>query len=116
MNGFLIISKESGMTSHDVVNKIRKIFQTKQVGHTGTLDPNATGVLIVAVGKATKAIEYLENYDKIYESELTLGITTDTEDIWGNVIEEKEINISDEKIQEIIKKRGTKRRILFDFF
>lgn len=103
MNGFLIISKESGMTSHDVVNKIRKIFQTKQVGHTGTLDPNATGVLIVAVGKATKAIEYLENDEKIYEAELTLGITTDTEDIWGNVIEEKEINISDEKIQETIK-------------
>ena len=91
MNGFLIINKESGMTSHDVVNKIRKPFQTIQVGHTGTLDPNATGVLIVAVGKATKAISYLENDDKIYEAELTLGVTTDTEDIWGNVIEEKEV-------------------------
>jgi hypothetical protein len=77
-NGFLIINKESGMTSHDVVNKIRKTLQTKQVGHTGTLDPNATGVLIVAVGKATKAITYLENDDKIYEAELTLGIITDT--------------------------------------
>jgi tRNA pseudouridine55 synthase len=102
-NGFLIINKESGMTSHDVVNKIRKTFQTKQVGHTGTLDPNATGVLIVAVGKATKAISYLENDDKIYEAELTLGIITDTEDIWGNVIEEKEVTVSEEKIEQTIK-------------
>jgi tRNA pseudouridine55 synthase len=102
-NGFLIINKESNMTSHDVVNKIRKIFKTKQVGHTGTLDPNATGVLIVAVGKATKAISYLENEDKIYQAELTLGVTTDTEDIWGSVIEEKEVNISEEKIEQAIK-------------
>jgi len=103
MNGFLIINKQSCMTSHDVVNKIRKTFQTKQVGHTGTLDPNATGVLIVAVGKATKAISYLENDDKIYEAELTLGITTDTEDIWGNVIEEKKVKLSEAQIIETIK-------------
>jgi tRNA pseudouridine55 synthase len=103
MNGFLIINKEPEMTSHDVVNKIRKIFQTKQVGHTGTLDPNATGVLIVAVGKATKVISYLENDDKIYQAELTLGITTDTEDIWGNVIEQKEINVTEEEIKQVIK-------------
>lgn len=103
ISGFLIINKLSGMTSHDVVNKIRKIFNTKQVGHTGTLDPNATGVLILAIGKATKAISYLENDDKIYEAELTLGITTDTEDIWGNVLEEKEVNISDVQIIEVIK-------------
>lgn len=102
-SGFLIINKEDGMTSHDVVNKIRKTFQTKQVGHTGTLDPNATGVLIVAVGKATKAISYLENDGKIYEAELTLGITTDTEDIWGNVLEEKEVNITETQIEEMIK-------------
>lgn len=102
-NGFLIINKQSGMTSHDVVNKIRKTFQTKQVGHTGTLDPNATGVLIVAVGKATKAISYLENDDKIYQAELTLGIITDTEDIWGNVIEEKNVNVSKIQIEEVIK-------------
>ena len=102
-NGFLIINKEKGMTSHDVVNKIRKVFSTKQVGHTGTLDPNATGVLIMAVGKATKAISYLENDDKIYEAELTLGITTDTEDIWGNIIEEKEVNASNNQIEEVIK-------------
>jgi len=102
-NGFLIINKEKGMTSHDVVNKIRKVFQTKQVGHTGTLDPNATGVLIVAVGKATKAISYLENDDKIYKAELTLGIITDTEDIWGNVIEEKNVKVSEDEIKQVLK-------------
>ena len=103
MNGFLVINKEKGMTSHDVVNKIRKIFQTKQVGHTGTLDPNATGVLIVGVGKATKAITYLENDDKIYEAELTLGITTDTEDIWGTIIDERKVDVSNQQIEEVIK-------------
>lgn len=102
-NGFLIINKEKGMTSHDVVNKIRKVFQTKQVGHTGTLDPNATGVLIVAVGKATKAISYLENDEKIYQAELALGITTDTEDIWGNVIEEKNVKVSEDEIKQVLK-------------
>lgn len=102
-NGFLIINKKSEMTSHDVVNKIRKVFQTKQVGHTGTLDPNATGVLIVAVGKATKAISYLENDDKIYEAELTLGIETDTEDIWGKITKETTVNLAESEIEKTLK-------------
>lgn len=103
LNGFLIVNKEKGMTSHDVVNKIRKIYSTKSVGHTGTLDPNATGVLCVAVGRATKVIEYLENDDKIYRAELTLGIKTDTEDIWGNIFKEHTVDVNEEEIIHTIK-------------
>lgn len=103
MNGFINVYKEKGQTSHDVVNKIRKIFGTKKVGHTGTLDPNATGVLPIAVNNATKVIEYMEHDDKTYIAELTLGITTDTEDIWGNVLEEKTVNVGKEEIENVIK-------------
>ena len=92
MDGIFNIYKEAGMTSHDVVAKMRKIMNTKTVGHTGTLDPNATGVLPIAVGRATKVIEYMENDDKIYKAELTLGIKTDTEDIWGNIYESYRYN------------------------
>jgi len=106
MNGIFNVYKEAGMTSHDVVNKLRKILNTKAVGHTGTLDPNATGVLVVAVGRATKVIEYMEKDEKIYRAELTLGITTDTEDIWGEVLENKELSqfeLSNKKIEEVLK-------------
>lgn len=103
MNGFINVYKEKGQTSHDVVNKIRKIFGTKKVGHTGTLDPNATGVLPIAVNNATKVIEYMEHDDKTYIAELTLGITTDTEDIWGNILEEKTVNVGKEEIENVIK-------------
>lgn len=105
MNGLFNIYKPTGMTSHDVVAKMRKIMQTKTVGHTGTLDPNATGVLVVAVGNATKVIEYMESDDKIYKAELTLGVTTDTEDIWGNIIREYDLagfNLENEKIYDVI--------------
>ena len=102
MNGFINVYKEKGMTSHDVVNKIRKIFETKKVGHTGTLDPNATGVLPVAVNNATKVIEYMEMDDKTYVAELTLGIVTDTEDIWGNVLEENSVNSSEDEIINVV--------------
>ena len=102
MNGFINVYKEKGMTSHDVVNKIRKIFGTKKVGHTGTLDPNATGVLPVAVNNATKVIEYMEMDDKTYVAELTLGIVTDTEDIWGNVLEENSVNSSEDEIINVV--------------
>lgn len=105
MNGLFNIYKPTGMTSHDVVAKMRKIMQTKTVGHTGTLDPNATGVLVVAVGNATKVIEYMESDDKIYKAELTLGVTTDTEDIWGNIIKEYDLagfNLENEKIYDVI--------------
>ena len=106
MDGLFNIYKEANMTSFDVVAKVRKIMNTRTVGHTGTLDPNATGVLVVAVGKATKAISYMENDDKIYIAELTLGIKTDTEDIWGEVLSKKELkdfDLNEDKIKETIK-------------
>jgi tRNA pseudouridine55 synthase len=90
MNGIIIINKPKGCTSHDIVYKIKKMFNQK-VGHTGTLDPMATGVLPILVGKGTLCSKYLINHDKIYEVELQLGKKTDTADIEGNVIEEKEV-------------------------
>ena len=86
MNGILNINKPSGMTSHDVVYKIRRVLNEKKVGHTGTLDPDATGVLVICLGKATKIIQFLEDVDKCYEGTITLGIMTDTLDASGNVI------------------------------
>lgn len=86
MTGVLILNKPEGMTSHDVVNRVRRIFSTRQVGHTGTLDPMATGVLPILVGSAVKASEYLVSDSKIYRAKMTLGIETDTEDISGKVI------------------------------
>ncbi len=85
-SGVLIINKEEGMTSHDVVNKIRRLYGTRRVGHTGTLDPLATGVLTVLVGRAAKTAEYLVADSKEYIATLRLGITTDTEDITGEVL------------------------------
>lgn len=85
-SGVIIIDKASGMTSHDVVGKIRKLYNTKKVGHTGTLDPLATGVLVVLVGRAAKAAEYLVPDDKRYLAGLRLGLETDTEDISGTVL------------------------------
>jgi tRNA pseudouridine55 synthase len=87
MNGVLIINKPQGWTSHDVVNKARRILQEKQIGHTGTLDPLATGVLILCIGKATKIVRYLEADDKEYTAALKLGMTTDTQDADGKVLE-----------------------------
>lgn len=84
--GVLLIDKQAGMTSHDVVGKVRRLFGTRRVGHTGTLDPMATGVLVLLVGRAAKAAEYLAVHDKCYEATLRLGITTDTEDTTGNTL------------------------------
>ena len=85
-DGVIIIDKPCGMTSFDAVAKIRRLYGTRQVGHTGTLDPMATGVLVVMVGRAVKASEYLTLHDKSYEAVLKLGITTDTEDTTGNIL------------------------------
>ncbi|MBE6685029.1 MAG: tRNA pseudouridine(55) synthase TruB [Ruminococcaceae bacterium] len=84
--GILAIKKAAGMTSHDVVNKVRRLFNTKRVGHAGTLDPMATGVLVVLVGRAAKACEYISSDKKSYRATLRLGLTTDTEDITGEII------------------------------
>ena len=87
-DGFININKPAGMTSHDVVNKLRRILGTKKVGHAGTLDPFATGVLPIAVGRATKFLEYLSNFDKSYRAEILFGIETDTGDITGTVVDQ----------------------------
>lgn len=89
LNGFLVIDKPSNYTSRDVVNVISKYFHTKKVGHTGTLDPLATGILIITLGKYTKLTELVTNYDKEYIAQITLGIQTDTYDIEGKIIKEK---------------------------
>ena len=98
-SGVLIIDKPEGITSHDVVAKVRKALHTKKVGHTGTLDPLATGVLVVCVEKATKLVQYLTCENKIYEVQMKLGIKSDTGDITGNIIETDD-NIS-EKLSEL---------------
>lgn len=100
-SGVLIINKQEGMTSHDVVNRIRRLYSTRRVGHTGTLDPMATGVLCVLVGRAAKAAEYLSADRKEYVATLRLGITTDTEDITGSILSECNTLPSPERVREI---------------
>ena len=101
MDGFIIVNKPKDMTSHAVCNKIRSIMHTKKVGHSGTLDPLATGVLVVAVGKATKLINYLENQDKTYVAEALFGIQTDSYDILGNVLNKDDLsNPTDSEIDK----------------
>ena len=88
MNGIIVVNKDLGYTSRDVVNIISKKLNTKRVGHTGTLDPGASGVLVVCVGTALKVCELLSNHDKEYIAEITFGIETDTQDIWGEIVKE----------------------------
>ena len=97
MDGILLVNKRIGWTSRDVVNKIMRIFRTKKVGHTGTLDPFASGLLIITINKGTKISSYLEGLDKSYIAEVCLGKSTDTLDLTGNVIEEKEVNLPIDK-------------------
>lgn len=101
-SGVLIINKAPGMTSHDVVNRVRRLYGTRQVGHTGTLDPMASGVLAVLVGRAVKASEYLLCADKRYIAGMKLGISTDTEDITGTVTAESANIPPREKVKEVI--------------
>jgi len=102
MNGIIIIDKPAGWTSHDVVAKLRGALRTKRIGHGGTLDPMATGVLPVFVGRATRAAEFCENADKEYITGLRLGIVTDTQDITGKVLSENNITVSLEEIKTIL--------------
>ncbi|HPN91027.1 MAG TPA: pseudouridine synthase, partial [Bacilli bacterium] len=85
MNKVILINKPSGMTSHDVVNRLRKIFGIKRIGHTGTLDPLARGLLVVCLGEATKLVPFLEQDDKVYDVEIMLGKATSTGDLAGEV-------------------------------
>lgn len=106
MDGIVIINKEKEYTSHDVVAKVKKILNEKKVGHTGTLDPNATGVLPILLGKGTKLSKYLINHNKIYEATLKLGEKTDTADIEGKITEEKDVkkeNLSQENVTKVLK-------------
>lgn len=103
MNGILVVNKEKDYTSRDVVNIISKEFKTKKVGHTGTLDPIATGVLVVTIGGSTKISELLVSTYKEYIAEVTLGIKTDTLDITGNILETKEIKLDKSKLEQTIK-------------
>lgn len=102
MNGILIVNKSDGFTSRDVVNKLSKVFNTKKIGHTGTLDPIAKGVLVVVLGKYTKLCEDLTQTYKEYIATFKLGILTDTLDITGNIIDEKSCNVSEEEIRNVI--------------
>lgn len=104
MEGVLVVNKESGLTSRDVVNIISKKFKTKKVGHTGTLDPLATGVLVVCLGKYTKLAELLVDTYKEYIAEIILGIETDTLDITGTILKEADTSFNKEEVLEVIDK------------
>lgn len=102
LNGIIIIDKEPGFTSHDVVAKLRGICKQKKIGHTGTLDPDATGVLPVCLGKGTKVSGILTDSDKEYEAVLHLGLTTDTQDESGQVLIEKEVTVSEDDVRTVV--------------
>ncbi len=102
MNGIVIIDKPQGWTSQDVTARLRRVFNTRRIGHGGTLDPMATGVLPVFVGRGTRGVEFFEHAEKIYETVLRLGLTTDTEDITGTVLSEQEVHISESDILDVL--------------
>lgn len=104
INGFVVIDKPAGITSHDVVSRVRRILATRKVGHTGTLDPFATGVLPVAVNDGTKAIPFLDEGIKCYEAIMQLGVSTDTQDMTGLVVREADwLSISREEVESVLK-------------
>ena len=102
MNGIVIVDKPQEWTSQDVTARLRRVFNTRRIGHGGTLDPMATGVLPVFVGRATRGVEFFEHAEKTYEATLLLGITTDTEDTSGTVLEEKDVHISETEFLNIL--------------
>ena len=103
LNGIISIYKKKGYTSHDVVAKSRGILKERRIGHTGTLDPEAEGVLPICIGQATKAVNYLADADKCYEAEVILGTTTTTEDATGEILEIHEVKVSKNQIEEVVK-------------
>ena len=102
MDGIVIVDKPQGWTSQDVTARLRRVFGTRRIGHGGTLDPMATGVLPVFVGRATRAVEFFEHAEKTYETVLRLGITTDTEDMMGTVLTEENVSFTEEQLQETL--------------
>ena len=102
MNGIVIVDKPAGWTSQDVTARLRRVFGTRRIGHGGTLDPMATGVLPVFVGRATRGVEFFEHAEKTYETELLLGITTDTEDVTGTVLARRPVSVTPEQVDEAL--------------
>ena len=104
MEGIIVVNKPKGITSFDVIRKLKKILKTKKIGHTGTLDPLATGVMLMCVGKATKLASDLEAKDKVYIADFDIGYATDTYDIEGKKIAENIIEVSKENLEQSLKK------------
>ena len=104
MEGIIVVNKPKGITSFDVIRKLKKILKTKKIGHTGTLDPLATGIMLMCVGKATKLASDLEAKDKVYIADFDIGYATDTYDIEGKKIAENIIDVSKEDLEQSIKK------------
>lgn len=102
MNGIVIVDKPMDWTSQDVTARLRRVFGTRRIGHGGTLDPMATGVLPVFVGRATRAVEFFEHAEKTYETVLLPGVTTDTEDITGTVLSQKECTVTPEQVEAVL--------------
>ena len=102
MNGIVIVDKPQGWTSQDVTARLRRVFNTKRIGHGGTLDPMATGVLPVFVGRATRGVEFFEHAEKTYETVLRLGITTDTEDITGTVLTRCDAFVTGAQLEQVL--------------
>ena len=103
MNGILLIDKEPGWTSNDVVVKLKGILHERRIGHSGTLDPMATGLLVVFVGRATRAVQFAECDSKHYRAALRLGITTDTQDTTGNILSRKNVLLTREELEDVLK-------------
>ena len=102
MNGIIIIDKPQEWTSNDVVSRLRRVFNTRRIGHGGTLDPMATGVLPVFVGRATRGVEFFEHAEKVYETTVRFGLTTDTEDITGKTLTETEVSLTREALEAVL--------------
>ena len=102
MNGIILIDKPQDWTSHDVVGKLRRLLREKRIGHSGTLDPMATGLLVVFVGRATRAVEFAESDEKQYVAGLRLGVETDTQDITGTVLSEKEQHVTEDELKAVL--------------
>ena len=104
MNGIIIIDKPQEWTSNDVVSRLRRVFNTRRIGHGGTLDPMATGVLPVFVGRATRGVEFFEHAEKVYETTIRFGLTTDTEDTTGKILTETEVSLTEGELLEVLPK------------
>ena len=102
MNGIVIVDKPSGWTSQDVTARLRRVFDTRRIGHGGTLDPMATGVLPVFVGRATRGVEFFEHAEKTYEALLLPGLTTDTEDVTGTVLQKREVSLTEQDVEAVL--------------